>query len=373
MKSTVLSALVVTFSLVGDTLLYPVLPSYAFVLGVPVIWIGFLLSVNRFTRLLLNPWVGKLYRRHNSRSLMVLAAILAVLSTMLYGLANHIVFWIVARLIWAVSFSMLRLGSIYYALDSKKKGLSLGLNKGIQESGPLLAMIVGPFCLQYISVQTTFLVFALLTTLAVFVAMLLPVLTVSSATKGSPFRLKPSSFNTLIFLVAFSVDGLLVVIVGKLLDSGQSLPEIAALAAFYLMIRRLVVIGLSPVTGLLADRLGIRQVFLGAVFVTAAGFAFLMVGFVIPALLLIFVAAGAAMSLAPAGSSGEPDQLFHNVAVTTNWRDGGAAFGALIGGMLYHTQLIHPVLILLLTGLLLAAFQYGLTTKTVTFKSIRWK
>ncbi|ASS49610.1 MAG: hypothetical protein CHH17_12905 [Candidatus Fluviicola riflensis] len=373
MKSTVLSALVVTFSLVGDTLLYPVLPSYAFVLGVPVIWIGFLLSVNRFTRLLLNPWVAKLYQRHNSRNLMVLAAILAVFSTLLYGLASHITFWIVARLIWAVSFSMLRLGSIYYALDSKKKGLSLGLNKGIQEAGPLLAMIAGPFCLQFISVQATFLVFALLTSLAVLIAMLLPVLIVPPATNGSAFRLKPSAFNTLIFLVAFSVDGLLVVIVGKLLDSGQSLPEIAALAAFYLMIRRLVIIGLSPVTGLLADRWGIRQVFLGAVFLTAIGFTILIAGFFIPALLLIFVAAGSAMSLAPAGSNGEPGQLFREVAITTNWRDAGAALGALIGGMLYHTQFIHPVLILLTVSLFLTTINYGLTTKKVTFKSIPWK
>ncbi|OGS86225.1 MAG: hypothetical protein A2724_01585 [Fluviicola sp. RIFCSPHIGHO2_01_FULL_43_53] len=357
----------------GDTLLYPVLPSYAFVLGVPVIWIGFLLSVNRFTRLLLNPWVAKLYQRHNSRNLMVLAAILAVFSTLLYGLASHITFWIVARLIWAVSFSMLRLGSIYYALDSKKKGLSLGLNKGIQEAGPLLAMIAGPFCLQFISVQATFLVFALLTSLAVLIAMLLPVLIVPPATNGSAFRLKPSAFNTLIFLVAFSVDGLLVVIVGKLLDSGQSLPEIAALAAFYLMIRRLVIIGLSPVTGLLADRWGIRQVFLGAVFLTAIGFTILIAGFFIPALLLIFVAAGSAMSLAPAGSNGEPGQLFREVAITTNWRDAGAALGALIGGMLYHTQFIHPVLILLTVSLFLTTINYGLTTKKVTFKSIPWK
>lgn len=374
MKSTVLSALVVTFSLVGDTLLYPVLPSYAFILGVPVIWIGFLLSVNRFSRLLLNPWVAKLYQRHNSRNLMVVAATLAVLSTLLYGLANHIVFWIVARLIWAVSFSILRLGSIYYALDSTKKGLSLGLNKSIQEAGPMLAVIAGPFLLKFISVQSTFLVFALLTSVAIFVALLLPVLAVSSATNPRPFRLKPSAFNTLIFLVAFSVDGLLVVIVGKLLDTGeQSLAEIAALAAFYLMIRRLVIVGLSPVTGILADRLGIRQVFFGAVFLTTIGFALLLTGFIIPALLLIFIAAGSAMSLAPAGTSGEPDQLFRDVAVTTNWRDGGAAFGALFGGMLYHTQFIYPALILLTVSLFLATLHYGLTTKTVIFKSIRWK
>jgi MFS transporter, DHA1 family, multidrug resistance protein len=373
MRSTVLSALVVTFSLVGDTLLYPVLPSYAYVLGVPVIWIGFLLSINRFSRLLLNPWVAKLYQRHHSGNLMVLGAILAVLSTLLYGLADHIVFWIIARLIWAVSFSVLRLGAIYYAIGSKKKGWSLGLNKSIQETGPMLAVIAGPFCLEYLSVRSTFLVFALLTSLAVVAAMLLPALTAPSARHAASFRLKPSAFNTVIFLVAFSVDGLLVVIVGKLLDTGQPLAEIAALAAFYLMIRRLVIVGLSPFTGLLADRLGIRQVVFGAVLLTIAGFVLLLTGITIPALLLIFIAAGAVMSLAPAGSAGEPDQLFRDVAVTTNWRDGGAAFGALAGGMVYHTQLLHPVLLLLTVSLFLAALHYGLTTKTVTFKSIRWK
>lgn len=374
MKSTVLSAFVVTFSLVGDTLLYPVLPSYASVLGVPVIWIGILLSVNRFARLLLNPWAASLFQRRNSGKLMLAAAMLAVFSTLLYGLAEHIAIWFVARLIWAVSFAILRLGSMYYALAPKKAGFHLGLSKGIQEAGPLLAVTAGPLCLNFMTVQSTFQLCAAITLLAVLLALLLPDLVVVPGKSTASFRLTPTVFNALIFLIAFSGDGLLVVCIGKLLENGeQSLTEIAAMAAFYLMIRRLLAAVLSPAAGALADRLGIRQVFLGAVLLKLAGCTLLLAGWIVPALLVVFTATGFALSLAPAGIPGEPDELFRKVAVTANWRDSGAAFGALAGGMLYHTPFVYQALAVLMALQFVTALHYGFIAKTTNFKSIRWK
>ena len=48
---TAISALVLALAGLGDALLYPTLPLYAAQLGVPLIWIGVLLSINKFIRL----------------------------------------------------------------------------------------------------------------------------------------------------------------------------------------------------------------------------------------------------------------------------------------------------------------------------------
>jgi MFS family permease len=53
----------VALSLLGDSLLYAVLPSQAEVIGVPIELVGILLSVNRFIRLLSNSWAGSVCDR----------------------------------------------------------------------------------------------------------------------------------------------------------------------------------------------------------------------------------------------------------------------------------------------------------------------
>ena len=78
------SGLVLSFALLGDTLLYPVLPLHAAALGVPVVWIGFLLSVNRFVRLLANPVFAWLFSKVGFRKLTMLAAFFSAFTTLLY-------------------------------------------------------------------------------------------------------------------------------------------------------------------------------------------------------------------------------------------------------------------------------------------------
>jgi predicted MFS family arabinose efflux permease len=79
------------------------------------------------------------------------------------------------------------------------------------------------------------------------------------------------------------------------------------------------------------------------------------------------------MSLAPAEHSNKGGNGFREIAVTTSWRDSGAAFGALAGGMLYDTGYITPLFAVLAALILLHGLKYGITAKKSTFKSIPWK
>src|SRR5690606_7209317 len=51
-------AAAVSLSLLGDALLYAVLPSQAARLGIPLALVGLLLSANRLIRLVTNSWAG---------------------------------------------------------------------------------------------------------------------------------------------------------------------------------------------------------------------------------------------------------------------------------------------------------------------------
>ena len=74
LKSPVYSSLAMAFAGIGDAFLYPFLPLYAATIGIPVVWVGFLLSVNRFTRILFNPIVVKCFDNLNVKAVTVLAS-----------------------------------------------------------------------------------------------------------------------------------------------------------------------------------------------------------------------------------------------------------------------------------------------------------
>src|SRR5690606_8983116 len=169
-RACILSALVLAFAGMGDAFLYTALPAYATQMDVPVIWIGFLLSINRFVRLLANQAFAILFSLFGFKAITVIAAALAALSTLLYGLAPGIIWWIAARVIWGVCYSALRISSISYSLTNRNFGYSIGLNRGLQELGPIVALLVGPFLLENYGKEATFSAIALSSVPAVILA-----------------------------------------------------------------------------------------------------------------------------------------------------------------------------------------------------------
>jgi MFS family permease len=129
----------------------------------------------------------------------------------------------------------------------------------------------------------------------------------------------------------------------------------------------------SLLAGMLADRLGTQKVFASAVFTVAIALFLTISGLTGAGIISAFIAAGIAMALAPAEHSGKGENGFRAIAVTTSWRDSGAAFGALAGGMLYGSGFQVPLFAVIAACILLRSLSYGLTPKKSTFKSIPWK
>lgn len=354
MKLPMYASFSLTFALMGDAFLYSFLPINASSIQVPIIWIGTILSINRFTRILLNPLILRVFNRLGFRLPVIVAATISVFATAGYGAGFGIVTLLVLRILWGISYSVLRVGAITYAMDYPKKGLALGVSQSIVESGPLLALLIGPMLFEVISPSSIFLVIALLSLPGIYFAFKLKERNQSPARQFS-FRISfPSVFNRLAFLGAFAVEGMLVVLIGALLMDAEpnwSPVEITAAAAGFLSFRRICSLLISPFAGWSADQYGLANIYSASILLICLGLIFAANGWVIAGLILVFTFYNVNSSLAAGAASVRMADVTQAVSNNATFRDAGSAFGALIGGFLLtndHLSLIFTAITLLL-------------------------
>ncbi|WP_291036789.1 MFS transporter [Dyadobacter sp. 50-39] len=354
MKLPMYASFSLTFALMGDAFLYSFLPINASSIQVPIIWIGTILSINRFTRILLNPLILRVFARLGFRLPVIVSATISVFATAGYGAGFGIITLLMLRILWGISYSVLRVGAITYAMDYPKKGLALGVSQSIVESGPLLALLTGPLLFEVINPRSIFLVIALLSTPGIYFAFKLKERNRSPARKFS-FKVSfPSIFNRLAFLGAFAVEGMLVVLIGALLLDAKpnwSPVEITAAAAGFLSFRRICSLLISPFAGWSADRYGLPNIYSASILLICLGLLLAANGWVVAGLIVVFTFYNINSSLAAGAASERMSDVTQAVSNNATFRDAGSAFGALIGGFLLtndHMSLIFTSNTLLL-------------------------
>lgn len=163
-RPVLLAAAVTALCMVGDSMLYVVLPVHWEEFGLTAFWqAGMLLSVNRFVRLPLNPLVSRLYRRLPARQGMLGAAALAVVTTAGYGAAGT--FWalLALRALWGLAWTFLRLGAYFTVMETaaaEERGRAMGLYNGLMRTGSLFGMLLGGFLADSLGAGRTCLFFA---------------------------------------------------------------------------------------------------------------------------------------------------------------------------------------------------------------------
>ncbi len=165
-------ASVVGLCILGDSLLYSILPLEADRLGIPLTLVGVLLSVNRLIRLATNGWASLLFERWGPRSAFLFACCLGIASTALYGVSRGFLLFLAARLLWGTAWSALRQGG-YQAVwsgDVAHKGRLTGLLWGIVRLGSALAVLAGGFLYDRYGFTTTILIVVAASTLALPIA-----------------------------------------------------------------------------------------------------------------------------------------------------------------------------------------------------------
>ena len=122
------SSSIMSLALLGDALLYAVLPAYAEDFGLTLPLVGVMLSVNRFVRVFAYGILARLTQTVGVRRMCIVASIAATASTAMYGLGDGPAIILLARVLWGLTYAVLVLATLSYAVEYRSK---IGIRVGI--------------------------------------------------------------------------------------------------------------------------------------------------------------------------------------------------------------------------------------------------
>ncbi|HEX2173171.1 MAG TPA: MFS transporter [Dehalococcoidia bacterium] len=391
-------SLAVAAAILGDSLLYAVLPTRYGDVGIEVVQVGVLLSANRFIRLASNPLAGWVMARLGPRGPFLVSVFVAAATTAAYALGLGFAALLAARALWGVCWSFLRLGGYLAALESsddRNRGYYLGFFNGVTRFGSFVAVLAGGLLTDLIGFDATVYTFTALTVLG-GVAVLrehppravrkagVPVEAGSQTGTGTPADGNDATSEPLlprtgaprhalsgrivlvyaaVFLHGLAVSGLTTATLGLWLQSlyGPTAPVlwisvgVATLTGFLLSARFLADFIWGPLSGHLSDRHGRLRLTLIAGLIEAAALWGLAQGGSLAATIVsavaLFLAATALQSAldATAGDLAPPAARSRTMSWYATCLDLGAAVGPLAGYYLIEAGL-GPDLLYRATG-----------------------
>jgi MFS family permease len=329
---------VLSLALLGDALIYAVLPVHADAFGISMVWVGILLSANRFVRVFAYGLVAQLTDAAGPRRMCIAAACAAVVSTGLYGLGQGELILLAARALWGIAYAILVLATLAYAVEIRTDaGTRVGWSRAIQRAGPILALLGGAWLTNLVGPRTVFLVLACLTVLAIPLAFSLPKDAALRRLGARPPSLdRPRAIDGLFFLQGLGVDGVFALTITLILAEQHSLSVAVASGGALLALRHLSEAVAAPLFGVIGDRYGAARIFALAVVCTALGFLGVAFGFTIVGALIMLIFRGALASLGPATivqATADDASVMGPLARMQAWRDLGAAVGPLLSGI----------------------------------------
>ncbi len=154
------------FSLLGDSVLYAVLPvpAYHHALGLAPIHVGLLLSVNRWIRMITNHLAERLIRRYSGSYLLTAALIVGSLLAVVYGTIFLFPVLLLARVTWGLCWSFIRqigLMTVVDSVDGARIAQGMGYYSGISRLGGSAGLFVGALLCDQVGFRATLIAFGL--------------------------------------------------------------------------------------------------------------------------------------------------------------------------------------------------------------------
>lgn len=338
-RAIVASSSILSLALLGDALLYAVLPVYAESFGLTLPWVGVMLSANRIIRVFAYGLVAKATHSFGVRRMCIAAAVVATLSTALYGIGQGVAIMLVARVLWGLTYATLVLVTLSYAIESRQSvGTRVGVGQAIQRIGPIFALFCGAWLVGQVGPNYVFLILALPTAIAIPIAFSLPrVVGVKAKQSATTTISRPKPIDVLFFLQGYGVDGVFAVSITLIFARDASLSEAVISGSALLAMRHFGEAIAAPLFGWVADLFGARRVFFSAAVLTAFGFIGVALGFTIIGALVMLLFRGALASLGPAVITQSLDagaDALGSLARMQTWRDIGASCGPLVTGFM---------------------------------------
>jgi MFS transporter, DHA1 family, inner membrane transport protein len=333
------SSSVMSLALLGDALLYAVLPAYAADFGLTLPWVGVMLSANRFVRVFAYGVLARLTQRVGVRRMCMAAAVTATVSTALCGFGQGPAVILAARILWGLTYGVLVLVTLCYAVEYRAQvGTRVGIGQAIQRIGPVLALFGGAWLVGIVGPNQAFALLAIPTALSLLIAYTLPRTDGEAAKRSKPASLaRPKPIDVLYFLQGYGVDGVFAISITLIFAREASLADAVMGGSALLAMRHFGEAIAAPLFGWIADRFGARRVFIWAAALTMIGFILVAIEATIIGALIMLLFRGALASLGPAvitQSLDDDEEAIGPLARMQAWRDFGAACGPLVTGFL---------------------------------------
>ena len=350
LRNVWVASFVLSLSLLGDALLYVILPVHADAFGVSLAMVGFLLAINRIIRTFAYGFIADLAERIGLKKLCLIAATTAVLSTLGYTLLNGAVWLSLSRVMWGLSYAALLLITLSYAaINPQKTGTRIGLSRSVEQIGPLFAMTVGAWLATLVGPKAVFEYLAIVSGLAVLLAFFLfekaQPKTIKRPAKLDRLFPRPDSLDALIFWMGAGIDGVFTLSISLMWAQQVSIELAILIGGSILAARRLSEMLVAPFAGIIADRFGTRLPLTIAIMANICGFALVGFGWLVLGSCLLVLARGALGTLfAAAVAKIYRDSKMTALARNQTWRDIGAAAGPLAAGAaltIVSPELLH--------------------------------
>lgn len=265
----ILVSATVALSLLGDSLLYAVLPARPEDFRVLVWQVGLLLGANRIIRLLTNELAGRAIRRYGARIPLLSAIALGSLTTAAYALPFGFWWLLAMRMLWGACWSVLRVEGYLAALafsSRENRGRVFGVFQAITRTGAGGGVLAGGLLCDLWGIPPTFTLFGLLAAAGIALA--------AAAPAAGADRLPPTDSAgargrdgapLVLWFCAFAItmtEQMIGNLTGRLV-ADRILPGMAGMAlgaaslsGMLLSVRSLANLALGPLAGLVSDRIG---------------------------------------------------------------------------------------------------------------------
>ena len=347
-KPVVFVGIATALSLLGDQVLYSVLPVYFDELGLAPIEVGLILSINRWIRLITNHFAYRMAERFRSDLLFAVALLLGSLTTAMYFFTSLFTVLFVARLLWGLAWSFIRhvgVLDVMQGVPAEVSGRTMGVYNGISRLGSVTGLFGGALLVDLVGFSTAVLAIACISAVAIPVGM-----KAKLSDRPLPREQLEASWGTpgvrMYAVIGFALGavgpGLVTATLGAVLLDRLGATAFAVSAATLtgaVLAARYVLDSLAaPWLGGLSDRYGVRTIVV--VFTSLGGVALLFAAsvynvYVVSVLIIVFFATGTALQ---AGVTGAVSQLgagpFRHYITTMDF---GAAVGPLLGWWLLDT------------------------------------
>jgi len=329
-------SIVLALAMMGDALIYAVLPVHAAAFGVSLVWVGLLLAANRLVRIFCNGWIVEIARSAGARKVCIVGSVLAIVSTAMLAFAPEEWSLLVARIMWGVAFAALNIMSFAYATAvPAQSGRRLGIIRATIGVVLSLTLTVGAWACGYFGPRGIFWVLAICTLPALVIALRLPDISLADQKRRGLVLPMPGRTDLWAFAQGFAVDGVFLVTLAVLLRDHLRGMEPVLAAGIVLATRWLVEIVTAPIAGAMADRFGATRLVTILTMAMVGGFLTIAFGAIYPGAIAVTVVRGLTNTLGSAMvAERNPVNAVGAQSAYATWRDIGAAAGPIAAGLL---------------------------------------